>query len=212
MANDAVGLPWAKSVTRRRLAVGLAALVLVSIVAVGIFRSLGRWVSTGASVPDRANVLVALGGDAGFRVRTVARLMHDGYAPIVLVTGLEGAPQDTRRHYLEWRSRVLIEMGVPADRIVFEDTATNSYQEATATLALMRKLGWKTALVVSDPPHLRRLDWIWGRVFAGSGLSYRLVASEPAWWDADHWWRNEHSGQFVLTEVIKLGFYFVKYR
>jgi len=27
------------------------------------------------------------------------------------------------------------------------------------------------------------------------------------WWDADRWWSNERSGQFVLTEVIKLGYY-----
>lgn len=74
-------------------------------------------------------------------------------------------------------------------------------------------LAWEDAycLKVSDPPHMRRLDWVWGKVFAGSGKSYVLVASEPAWWDAVHWWRSEKAGQFVLTELIKMGYYVVKY-
>lgn len=58
---------------------------------------------------------------------------------------------------------------------------------------------------------MRRLDWAWGRVFAGSGKSYVLVASEPAWWDAEHWWASEKAAQFVLTELIKMAYYLVKY-
>jgi uncharacterized SAM-binding protein YcdF (DUF218 family) len=195
----------------RRWTTAVVALLFVTTFAVLSFIGLGRWVSAGASVPERADLLVALGGDDGARVQKVAALVKGGYAPIVLITGLDGSPADTRRHYLEWRARVLIEAGVPADRLVFEGTAYNSYQEAVATLALMRARGWKTALVVSDPPHMRRLNWVWGRVFAGSGLSYRLVVGAPVWWDADRWWRNERSGQFVLTEVIKLGYYLVSY-
>lgn len=65
--------------------------------------------------------------------------------------------------------------------------------------------------MVSDPPHMRRLDWVWGRTFANSGKSYRLVASEPDWWYAAQWWRSEKSGQFVITELIKMAYYVAKY-
>lgn len=197
--------PW------RLAAAALCVLALLITVAVVAFFGLGRWVEAGASAPVRVDVIVALGGDDGARVRTVVRLFMDGYAPNVLITGLEGSPEDMRRHYLEWRAQVLAKAGVPAERLIFEATAMNSYQEATATLALMRERGWRTAMVVSDPPHMRRLDWIWGKVFAESGLGYVLVTGEPAWWDAERWWGNERSGQFVLTEVIKFGYYLFKY-
>jgi hypothetical protein len=36
---------------------------------------------------------------------------------------------------------------------------------------------WKTALVISDPPHLRRLDMVWGPACAQHGLEYRLIAT-----------------------------------
>jgi uncharacterized SAM-binding protein YcdF (DUF218 family) len=185
--------------------------VAVIVFVVVAFLNLGRWVSAGTSAPERSDLLVTLGGDDGARVREVAGLMRRGYAPRVLITGLDGSPADTRRNYLEWRARVLVEAGVPAESLLFEGTANNSFMEAEATLALMRANGWKTVLVVSDPPHIRRLNWVWDRVFAGSGLTYRLVAGQPVWWDADRWWQKERSGQFVLTEVIKIGYYLLKY-
>ncbi len=188
-----------------------AVVVVLLALAVGKFLNLGRWVAAGAVAPERADVLVAMGGDDGFRIRKVTALFAQGYAPRVLVTGLEGAPEAERRVYLDWRVQMLAGKGIPPDQMVLESSAKNSFEEAAATLALMRSRGWQTALIVSAPPHMRRLDWVWGRVFAGSGMRYRLVASEPEWWEADRWWRNEKSGQFVLTELIKLGYYLVKY-
>jgi hypothetical protein len=82
--------------------------------------------------------MVALGGDYGARVHKVATLVQGGYAPTVLITGLDGSTADTRRQYLEWRARVLIEAVVPPERLVFDGTGNNPYQEAMATLALMR--------------------------------------------------------------------------
>jgi hypothetical protein len=100
--------------------------------------------------------------------------------------------------------------GVPRSAVRFEVEARNSYSEAVQLLALMRKEGWRTLIVVSDPPHMRRLAWTWGRVFEGSGIDYVLVASEPDWWDAEHWWRDEKAGQFVIMEFIKLAYYIAK--
>jgi len=64
-------------------------------------------------------------------------------------------------------------------------------------------------LVVSDPPHLRRLDHVWGKVFAGSGIQYRLIAAPMEKWDAARWWSNEASAQYVVIEYIKLGYYWL---
>jgi len=190
---------------------GVALLVVVMALLVFGFRSLGVWMADGAAAPERADLIVALGGDDGHRIKKSAELFQAGFAPAVLVTGLEGSPARERAYYLNWRAKVLADAGVAADRLMIESTASNSFEEAGATLALLQARGWDKALVVSDPPHMRRLDWVWGKVFAGSGKSYVLVASKPAWWDAAHWWRREKAGQFVLTELIKMGYYVWKY-
>ena len=68
---------------------------------------------------------------------------------------------------------------LPRSAMRFELLARNSYTEAVRLLALMRKEGWRTLIVVSDPPHMRRLSWMYADVFEGSGLDYVLVASRP---------------------------------
>jgi hypothetical protein len=55
---------------------------------------------------------------------------------------------------------------------------------------------------------MRRLSWIWRRTFDGADASFVLVASRPRWWNAAEWWPDEWSGQFVLMELIKMGYYF----
>lgn len=200
-----------RSHSRRAFVVGAVVAAVLLALAASVFVNLGRWVAAGSAAPVRGDVIVALGGGEGYRDSKVAQMFAAGHASVVLVTGLESSPDRERGYYVNWRVQVLAAGGVPLERLMAETTATNSFEEAAATLALMRVRGWQTALVVSDPPHMRRLDWVWRLAFAGSGKTYVLVASEPAWWDADRWWRNEKAGQFVLTELIKMGYYVVKY-
>jgi hypothetical protein len=87
-----------------------------------------------------------------------------------------------------------------------------SWGEAKTTRDRMRANGWRSALVVSDPPHLLRLKYAWSSHFAWTGLSYTLIATQPPWWSAWRWWANQSSSNFVGAEVLKLGYYLVRYR
>lgn len=185
--------------------------VAVMIVAVGVLSVAGRFVSGPADVPVKADLIVALGGDGGSRVKEAQRLFAEGYAPRILLTGIEQGDPVARPAYLEWRAAFLASRGVPVDVILFDSRSGNSWEEARNTLALMRQKGWRSVLVVSDPPHMRRLSWAWRKVFAGSGVEFRLIASQMPGWKAESWWSNEKSAQFVLIELIKLMYYTINY-
>jgi uncharacterized SAM-binding protein YcdF (DUF218 family) len=129
----------------------------------------GHWLEAPAQAPRRADAIVVLGGDEGDRAMRALELYREGYAPTLVLTGLEygnAAPPAA----LTWRADFLEARGVPRSALRFEVDSKNSYTEAVNVLALMRQQGWRTVIVVSDPPHMRRLAWTWGRVFAGSGL------------------------------------------
>ena len=54
---------------------------------------------------------------------------------------------------------------------------------------------------------MRRLSWVWSKVFAGSGKQFTLVASDMEGWDAAAWWRTSGTAQFVFAETLKLAYY-----
>jgi uncharacterized SAM-binding protein YcdF (DUF218 family) len=190
--------------------VAAAAAVMVALSVWALLQA-GRFLEMPASTPARADLIAVLGGDGGDRGLTAARLYAAGMAPRVLLTGMEASPREVRRAYLHWRAQVLSEAGVPLERFEYDPESSNSWEEAVNTRRLMESRGWRRVLVVSDPYHMRRLSWTWRRVFEGSGMEYSLMASTPAFWKPDEWWRDERSGAAVIMEYIKLGYYLVKY-
>ena len=176
-----------------------------------VFFHLGSYLEESAQQPKAADLIVVLGGDAGALSLTGARLYTQGYAPNVLLTGLDDGEKEAVPFYLHWRSQVLMAYGVAESALLFDLVSLNSYQEAQNTADLMAQKGWKKVLVVSDPPHMRRLESVWKQAFAGSGREFRLISAQPYWWQANRWWSNEISVKFVVNEVIKLGYYQLKY-
>ena len=184
------------------------AAIAAALLAYGVSKA-GYWLEAAGQAPAKANAIVVLGGDNGERSLKAQALYHDGYAPIIVLTGLEkGSATPPPR--LTWRADYLAAHGVPRSVLRFEVGSRNSYEEATNILALMQKQKWQRVIVVSDPPHMRRLAWTWNRVFKDSGLHYVLVPSGAEWWSPSEWWRDELSGSFVIMEYIKLAYYIVK--
>jgi uncharacterized SAM-binding protein YcdF (DUF218 family) len=187
-----------------------AGLLLASIALALAFLGAGHFLESPGQAPVKADLIFALGGDNGARADRVLELYRKGLAPKVLL-GAEGAHSKTRAAYLSWRARYLMDEGIPDKALLYDRSSVSSWDEAVITLALMRAMKLDRVLVVSDPPHMRRLSWVWGKVFAGSGKQFTLVTSDMEAWDAGHWWRTSPNAQFVFAEYIKLGYYFIQY-
>ena len=174
------------------------------------FLNAGQFLVAPAQSPVKADLLFALGGDRGARADRVLEIYRAGFAPRILLSS-EGIHQKGRGAYLTWQASYLVDGGVPGNILLFDRSSTSSWEEAVNCRRLMQELKLKSVVVVSDPPHMRRLSWIWNKVLAGSGMEYRLVASGMEDWDAAHWWRTSPSAQFVFGEYIKLAYYYFTY-
>ncbi|NEX11865.1 MAG: YdcF family protein [Prosthecochloris sp.] len=187
----------------------LALLATSAFLTAMIFLGLGYIVSWPAASPEKADVIIVLGGDDGLRVSKGAELYHAGFADDLLLTGLDS------RYYrpgkLNWRERKLISLGIPGEAIHVDIISTSTWEEAANTLSAMNKNGWQRALVISDPPHMLRLQHTWTNVFTGSSKRFVLIATEPEWWHPLLWWNNETSSRFVLSEIKKNLYYAVMY-
>ena len=126
---------------------------------------LGRvWLEQGPLQP--VDALVILGGgineETGVlsfkteeRVRTGAQLfLKDKIAPVVVVTGGKVG----RNPFAEApaMAKLLQQLGVIENNIIQEDQAQNTLQNAANVVAIGRKLGWKSIIVLTSDFHTSR--------------------------------------------------------
>jgi uncharacterized SAM-binding protein YcdF (DUF218 family) len=174
------------------------------------FINLGYWLAAPASEPVQADLIVTLGGGTGERDQMAAVLYKAGYAKKILLTGMGGFAK--QGYYQSPRSLFFLKQGIPAEALMFDGLSINTHQETFNTAALLSARHWQSALVVSDPPHIRRLDYCLQPVFKKAGLSYQLIQSAATTWHADRWWQDKKWLQFCVSEVVKLVYYALAYR
>jgi uncharacterized SAM-binding protein YcdF (DUF218 family) len=170
------------------------------------FVNAGSFLEVPARQPVKSDAVFVLGGDDGERGLRAAELHQRGLAGTFVLTGAEDMAGEVLPAYLYWRAAVLIRAGVPEGAVMLDTKSSNSGEEAAFGLQLAKARGWKRVLVVSDPPHMRRLAIIWGRAFEGSGVEFVLVASKSRWWEPGRWWRSRRSAQYVIMEYTKLAY------
>jgi uncharacterized SAM-binding protein YcdF (DUF218 family) len=191
------------------LKISLLFFLISSVLSSTLYLGLGFLLSLHASKPAKADVIVVLGGDDGLRVSKGADLYKAGFAKHIVLTGIDS--RYYRPDHPNWRERKLMERGVPRNNIIVDTWSETSWEEAENTSDLMDRHGWKSALVVSDPPHMLRLNKTWNKAFSGADKRFRLIATKPSWWKPLFWWRNEISYRFVVSEIQKNIYYLLAY-
>jgi uncharacterized SAM-binding protein YcdF (DUF218 family) len=107
------------------------------------------------------------------RVDAAARWWRAGAAARLLVSGAAVRNRHVEAEVMAARAR---DQGVPADAIVLEPRARSTRENARFAAARMRAEGWRTALVVSSPSHLRRAaHW-----FRAEGVEAAFAPAEPS--------------------------------
>ena len=103
--------------------------------------------------PEKADVIIMLGGGYAGRMEKAAELYHAGYADYVMITpeNADIYPQSTE---------FALELGIAEDAIIEEYKATSTYTNAVESLNIMDDYGFNSALVVTSDYHLTRALWI----------------------------------------------------
>lgn len=203
--NDYVLIP------KRRLRQTLGGAIVALALAITLYP---LWLPWGAQVlivnepPQKADAIVVLGGGSGDREITGARLYAEGYAPRVITTGEPiGLPGLGRVTFASLSAGELEQRGVPAAVITQLPASTTTCDDARLALAALPP-GSTRVLVVTDPFHTRRAQWLFNRV--AGGVDVVIIAANPSWFDAARWWTEERGIIVVGQEYVKFGMTLVK--
>jgi uncharacterized SAM-binding protein YcdF (DUF218 family) len=197
----------------RRLGFLVAAIVVIVGAVAGGVRALGPWlVVADPLAPSDAIFVVA--GVPPVREVEAASLYRRGLAPVV---GLSRARErNTVARLLaqlplgqDVASGILVRLGVPEGAILRLDREVeNSVDELEHIAEVSRARGYRRVILVTSPPHTRRIRMIWDARARDITASVHPTPYEL--FETDRWWRSRHGVEEVMHELggmlnFKLG-------
>ncbi|KKB35451.1 YdcF family protein [Bacillus thermotolerans] len=146
--------------------------------------------------PKKADVIVVLSGDIG-RLEKAAELYHNGYADQMMLSAATEAgttPEEA------------IAFGVSEEDLILENEATSTYTNALYTKEKMEKYSFDSAIVVSSDYHMRRVKFIFDRVYQDSGVDLIYDASSR---NDEAWYLDKRNVLLTAGEFMKLPAYWL---
>ncbi len=187
---------------RLRRAAAAAALLLA--LAAVFTDAPARWLVT-RDPPRRADAVIVLAGDPDYeRTKTGARLVLDGQARLLVLTGGEPGPGDSAQSLRD----VALRAGVPAARIRLEQVSHSTHESLEAVRTILEQEGVRRAIVVTSPYHQRRAAW--AARHSLHGIEILSQPAEPSAWKAEGWWKTARGRRTVVGEYLKLVYYVLR--
>lgn len=165
--------------------------------------------------PLPSDVIFVPGNGYPHMAEAAAKLWEDGYGTWVLPSGrysvlkgcFEGPKKNAGRYRgpygTEWQFLVdvLLKNGVPAEKILKEDEAMFTYENAILSRAALQKLGIsvKRGIVCCRSIHARRCKMYYELVFPETEILIYPVAAEGI--RKDNWYLSENGIEAVLGEM-----------
>ncbi len=158
-----------------------------------VFLNIGKWIDV-TEEPVNADIIVCLGGGTLDRVKKSIELLEQEYSwkQVFLLIGES------------WYNQPYIKKNHPDINIIIDESPKNTKEEVLFIKEYMKKHNYKSALIVTSPPHSGRVKLLTLliSVEGDENMTFHMIASEVKWWDAEHYYRSEQARGFVLHEVM----------
>ena len=191
--------------SRRRLLTGaiVAGLLLAAYVFHPLYLSaLGRALIVDDPL-EKADAILVLAGDTrrGDRVSHAVRLFHDGYAPVLV---LSGTPMGWQTHAVDVGRRQAIHLGVPETQILAMPQDTDSTKEEAAVIVpLLQAKGFRTVILVSSSWHTARAKHTFERKAGAQGPRFLASPVQDGLFEPDGWWTRRRDAKTFFYEAIR---------
>ncbi len=198
-AADDVGAPSsARRRLWRRLLLGLIAVIALAMVFIeraATYLVIDR--------PQKSPVMVVLNGEAEFRLMKAQQLLHEGYAPKVLIdVRVDEKIYGLNPHQL---AQQYISSLPPEDARAYsicDIDALSTKTESRETLACVDRLGGGPVLLVTSDYHTRRSLSIFESQFPQRKFSIAAAYDKSEF--GARWWTNREWAKRVVDEWLRL--------
>lgn len=158
-----------------------------------VLLNFGKWIDV-TQKPVKSDIIVCLGGGAIERVQKSIELLEGGYADkhVLLLVGESSYNQP------------YIKKNHPSINIVMDESPKNTKEEVLFIKQYMKENDYKSALIVTDPPHSGRVKLLTSliSVEGDENMSFHLIDSGVTWWDSEYYYTNERARSSVKHEMM----------
>lgn len=160
------------------------------------FFTAGRFLTL-TQLPKQADAIIVLSGGQE-RVEKAAELYKAGYAPSIILSNAKESTSSSGDML-----QTAFNLGIPHDAIYTEKAAESTNQNAEFTLSVMKEHDFHSAIVVSSDFHMRRVKFLFDRVYKKSDIELTYVASASGY-NAKRWWSDRKSRETTFNEYVKM--------
>ncbi len=185
----------------RRVLLSLAAVAAIGVLAwQPLLQGAGDFLVV-SDPPEPVDAVIVIGGDGIERIAAARRLLDDRHGQWLVLSG--GPYRNGRNSATVMREQALA-AGVAPDRLLVDDRAESTVDNAEGTARLMAARGLKTGVVLTAPYHTRRTAVVFSRIFRRAGLGVRVLAVADGHFTVNRWWARRGDRRLVVREYLKL--------
>ena len=177
----------------------LFSLVFVAVLIVGGIIGIGFYLSPQDTL-QKADAIVAIsGGETDQRTKEAVELYHANWAPVLVFSG---AARDEGISNADVMKQMAMAMGVAEDKIIVEDQAQNTFDNAKFVRDLLHANNIESIILVTSPYHQRRAHSTFRRILGEEFVIINRSATDSAW-RKNGWWRDDWARALTWSELQK---------
>ena len=184
----------------------IATVVLMSVIGA----NLGKFLVQSDKL-EKADAIAVFSGDSGARTERAVELLKEGYADYLILSGGKVYDDVTMAELMKNHA---IKLGVDEDKILIDDEASTTNENAAFTAEIIEEHNFKSAIVVTSDYHTRRSKLAMEKALEntlidGEKVSVSVTPSKEEKFTTK-WWTSGNSVLMVISEYLKLAGYWVK--
>ena len=189
----------------------LVVILLLALFRVHLLMALGQFLVV-KEVSPRVDLIHPLGWTGTARIDHAIRMYKEGHGDRLYLTGNTDNLQFSVQSYSELAYKYLSKFDIPRSAVFMGPSTSSTYEEVVGLRRLLfRHPDLGSVMAVSSPYHMRRIKLTLENV-----LPERVEkAYVPVPWEdsrfSRRWWAHEASAAMVITEYIKLAYYYFNY-
>ena len=178
-------------------------IIYIFILTIIILLNLENFLDT-TTAPIKSDAIFCLGGAGVERITTAVSLFRNNYST----------------HHNLYSSGVQKELltklkkfnkNIDLSNVTHVENMKNTMDEVLYIDTLMEKENYSSIIIVTDPPHSRRVKFMIEQFSNNLRGKYIIVSSNPKWWKNEYYFLNSKAILFSVKEFGKLFYNYFKY-